>query len=72
MDSVFYALLKQIFQTFLKLVLAEKWLTLIVFAVSIVPRLSRNSARYGFNVSNRYLITKPKRMNMIKNIFRIK
>ena len=54
-------LVKQIFQTFLKLVLAEKWLTLTVFAVTIIQLLSRKGARYAFNVRNRYLITQTKK-----------
>ena len=56
-------------KAFLKLVLAEKWLTLIVFAASIIQLLSREGARYEFNVPIRYLIIKQKSMNMIKNIF---
>ena len=54
-------LVKQTFQTFLKLVLAEKWLTLIVFAVTIIQLLSRKGAQYAFNVRNRYLITQTKK-----------
>ena len=64
-------LVKQTFQTFQKLVLAEKWLKLIVFGVAIIQLLSRKGAPHSFNVPNRYLITKPKSMNTIKNIFRI-
>ena len=35
-----------------------KWLTPIVFAVSIIQLPSRKGARYGFNVPNCYLKTK--------------
>ena len=52
-----------------RLVLAEKLLALIVFAVSVIQLLSRKGARYGLNVLNRYLIIKQESMNMIKNIF---
>ena len=62
-------LVKQTFQTFLKLVLAEKWLTLIVFAVTIIQLLSRKGARYAFNVSNRYLITQTKKYEHDKKYF---
>ena len=62
-------LVKQTFQTFLKLVLAEKWLTLIVFAVTIIQLLSRKGARYAFNVPNRYLITQTKKYGHDKKIF---
>ena len=37
-----------------------KWLTPIVFAVSIIQLPSRKGARYGFNVPNCYLKTKAK------------
>ena len=65
-------LVKQIFQTFLNLVLAEKWLTHIVFAVTIIQLLSRKGTRYAFSVPNRYLIIQPKKYEHDKNIFRIK
>ena len=53
---------------FLKLVLAEKLLTL-VFTVSIIRLLSRKGARYGFNVPNRYLITQTKTCEHVKKYF---
>ena len=62
-------LVKQTFQTFLKLVLAEKWLTLIVFAVTIIQLLSRKGVRYAFNVANRYLITQTKKYEHDKKYF---
>ena len=62
-------LVKQIFQTFLKLVLAGKWLTPIVFAVTIIQLLSRKGARYAFNMSNRYLITQTKKYKHDKKCF---
>ena len=37
-----------------------KWLTLILFAVSIIQLPSRKGARYEFNVANRYPKTEPK------------
>ena len=52
-----------------RLVLAEKLLALIVFAVSVIQLLSRKGAQYGLNVLNRYLIIKQESMNMIKNFF---
>ena len=48
------------------------YLVLIVFGVAIIQLPSRKGAQHAFNVPNRYLITKPKSMNTIKNIFRIK
>ena len=54
-------LVKQAFQTFLKLVLPEKWFTLIVFVVTIIQLLSRKGARYAFNLPHRYLITQTKK-----------
>ena len=54
-------LVKQAFQTFLKLVLPEKWFTLIVFAVTIIQLLSRKGVRYAFNVPKRCLITETKK-----------
>ena len=63
-------LVKQTFQTFLKLVLAEKWLTHCWhIAVTIIQLLSRKDARYAFNVPNRYLITQTKRYEHDKKYF---
>ena len=62
-------LVKQTFQTFLKLVLAGKWLTPIVFAVTIIQLLSRKGARYAFNKPNRYLITQTKKYEHGKKYF---
>ena len=59
-----WRLVKQTFQT-----LAEKWLTLTVFAVTIIQLLSRKGARYAFNVSNRYLITQNKKYEHDKKYF---
>ena len=60
---------KSISKAFLKLVLAEKWLTLIAFAVSIIQSLSRKGARYGFNMPNRYLITQTEKYEPDKKYF---
>ena len=62
-------LVKQTFQTFLKLVLAENWVTLIVFSVTIIQLLSRKGARYAFNVPKRYLITQTKKYEYDKKYF---
>ena len=48
------------------------YLVLIVFGVTIIQLLSRKGAQHAFNVPNYYLKTKPRSMNTIKNIFRIK
>ena len=56
-------------EAFLKLVLSAKWLTLIIFAVSIIQLPSRRGARYGFNVPNRYLITQTKKYEHYKKYF---
>ena len=62
-------LVKQTFQTFLKLVLVEEWLTLFVFAVTIIQLLFRKGARYAFNAPNHYLITQTKKYEHNKKYF---
>ena len=51
------------------MVLAEKRLTLIVFAVTIFQLLSRKGVPYAFNVPNRYLITQTKKYEQDKKYF---
>ena len=46
-----------------EIIFSWKWLTFIVFAVSIIHLSPRKGAWYGFNVPNRYRKTKPNRMN---------
>ena len=62
-------LVRQTFQTFLKLVLAEKWLTLIVIAVTMIQLVSIKDARYAFNVPNHYLTTQTKEYEHDKKYF---